>query len=192
MHNNQQHQAHSQLSENLENGDLAMLLDTSITIDEYKSKMGSDDEIIVVAFTIQNKDAAQDLTGFIERSYDWILDADNSPGELDSGKYLVFVEINREPEAIDNIMIMMQDLENLVHIKPEEYTVVYNKPRKQGKLDKESLKSMIPTTPEEYRNMQRRLKTDIDNLKAAAGVKIDTRAPVNDFTESLRIAAGIR
>ena len=29
-------------------------------------------------------------------------------------------------------------------------------------------------------------------MKAIAGVKIDTKAPKNDFTESLRIAAGLR
>ena len=37
----------------------------------------------------------------------------------------------------------------------------------------------------------RQLIKEMDKLKTAAGVKVDTKAPKNDFTESLRIAAGI-
>jgi hypothetical protein len=33
---------------------------------------------------------------------------------------------------------------------------------------------------------------ELDKLKAAAGLEINTKAPVNDYTESLRIAAGIK
>jgi hypothetical protein len=32
---------------------------------------------------------------------------------------------------------------------------------------------------------------DIDQLKSAAGVKVTTKAPKNDYTESLRNLAGI-
>lgn len=192
MQNNQDNQANSlpHLCEDLEAGDLARLLDPEITIDEYKSKMGSDEEVIVISFLIQNKDAANDLVSFIEKSYEWILDADTSPGELDSGKYIVFVETNREPQAIENIGLMLEDMENLVQISPQDYKITYHKPRRTGGID--TLKTLIPTTPEEYRNLHRRLRDDIDNLKMAAGVPIKTKAPKNEYTESLRIAAGIR
>jgi hypothetical protein len=49
---------------------------------------------------------------------------------------------------------------------------------------------LIPATPEEYQ--QKFGKKDLDSLKAAAGVRVDTKAPKNDYTESLRIAAGIK
>jgi len=34
--------------------------------------------------------------------------------------------------------------------------------------------------------------TVIDAMKAVAGVPVTTTAPVNDFTESLRVAAGLK
>ena len=56
-------------------------------------------------------------------------------------------------------------------------------------LSEKSLKSLIPSSPKEY---ERKFgKKEIDDLKTAAGVDVDTKAPKNDYTESLRIAAGI-
>jgi hypothetical protein len=49
---------------------------------------------------------------------------------------------------------------------------------------------MIPKTPQEYREQFGH--QEIDKLKATAGVKVTTKAPKNDVTESLRIAAGIK
>jgi hypothetical protein len=57
-------------------------------------------------------------------------------------------------------------------------------------LDEKTLQDMIPKTPAEYR--QQFGHEQIDKLKTAAGVKVTTKAPKNDMTESLRIAAGIK
>lgn len=190
--NLQQPQSHSQLSEGLEASDLAHLVDTTVTVDEYKSKMGADEEICVLTFKVQGKDPARDLVSFIEKSYDWVLDADASSGELDDGTYLVFVEIDREANMIDNIITMFEDLERLTDIPMQDWLVVNSKPRRSGKLTPEFLRSAIPTSPSEYRAGQRKMTDDIDKLKLAAGVRVDTRAPENDYTESLRRAAGIR
>jgi hypothetical protein len=58
-------------------------------------------------------------------------------------------------------------------------------------MDLDVLKSGIPSSPDEYRNLVRNKQTDIDKLKAAAGVKVDTKAPKNEFTEGIKILAGI-
>lgn len=189
---NQQPQFRSQLFEGLEAGDLAHLVDVSVTVDEYKSKMGSDEEICVLTFKVQGKDPARDLVSFIEKSYDWVLDADASSGELDDGTYLVFVEIDREADMIDNILTMFEDLERLTSISMQDWRIINAKPRRSGELTPEFLRNNIPTSPSEYRASQRKLNDDIDKLKLAAGVKINTRAPNNEYTESLRRAAGIR
>lgn len=188
---NHQHQSHNQLFEGLEASDLAHLVDTTVTIDEYKSKMGSDEEICVLTFKIQGKDPARDLVSFIEKSYDWVLDADASSGELDDGTYLVFVEIDREADMIDNLLTMFEDLERLTDISIQEWTVVNSKPRRSGTLSAEFLRSAVPTSPSEYRAGQRKMTDDIDRLKMAAGVRVNTRGPDNDYTESLRRAAGL-
>lgn len=195
MHHNQDNlkQPHhnQQLSEGLEAGDLANLIDTSVTVDEYKSKMGSDEEICVLTFKVQGKDPARDLVSFIEKSYDWVLDADTSSGELDDGTYLVFVEIDREADMIDNILQMFDDLEPLTSIGLQDWSLVSTKPKQTVKLDPESLARIIPTSPSEYRNKHRALNDDINKLRMRAGLKIETRAPKNEYTESLRRAAGI-
>lgn len=189
---NHQHQSRNQpLSEGLEAGDLAHLIDFNVTVDEYKSKMGSDEEICVLTFKVQGKDPARDLVSFIEKSYDWVLDADTSSGELDDGTYLVFVEIDREADMIDNIMKMFNDLEPLTDISLSSWNLVSTKPRRTVNLDTAALRSIIPTSPSEYRNHHRQLSDDINQLRSRAGLKIETRAPKNAYTDSLRRAAGI-
>ena len=83
----------AQVNEGLLAGDLRMLVDNIIEIDSYSSKMGDDKDIVVLAFTVKSQDPATDLVTFVENGYDFVLDADASPGELSDGKYKVFVEI---------------------------------------------------------------------------------------------------
>jgi hypothetical protein len=84
---------------------------------------------------------------------------------------------------------MMQDVINVTDQKLSQWRVRYYKDTTDHPLTVESLTELIPTTPDEY--AKRYGKRDIDKLKTAAGIKVNTRAPKNDATESLRIAAGI-
>lgn len=182
----------SKLFEGLERHDLKRLVSNRVVIDEYKSKIGSDEEIVVISFQVASKEPALDLVSFVEKSYDWVVDADVSSGEMSDGSYIVFIEVERTPEIVENILELFKDLVNLADIEFDEWKLEYYKPNKRIELDAESLQSNIPTTPEEYRSLFKNKKTDIDKLKTAAGVDVDTTAPKNDFTESLRIMAGIR
>lgn len=193
MNNHNNNQPHnSNLTEGLETGDLARLVDKRVTIDEYKSKLGRDEDIVVLTFKVQGKSPALDLVNFIEKSYTWILDADASSGELDDGDYLVFVELDRDEQVPENLVELFNDLEKLTEIPVAEWVLSYAKPHRTGGVDEETIRSMIPLSIEDYQAQTRALQDDIDRLKTAAGVKVETRAPKNDFTESLRIAAGIR
>ena len=191
-HSNNQHQTFDNLSEGLEVGDLARLVDPRVTVDEYKSKIGKDENVLVLTLKVQGKDPALDLVNFIEKSYDWILDADASSGELNDGNYLVFVEADREPELAENIVEMFTDLEKLTGVLVDDWILSNYKPHKTCKVDQQEIAKTLPLTPEEYLSNQRSSNQEIDQLKTAAGVRVETRAPKNDFTESLRIAAGIR
>ena len=71
---NKMQQYNSQLSEGLERGDLDRLVHRKLHIDEFKSKMGSDADIIVLSFKVDGKEPGLDLMNFIERGYDWILE----------------------------------------------------------------------------------------------------------------------
>ena len=179
----------SNLFEGLEQGDLKRLIHTELHVDEFKSKLGDDCDVIVLSFKVDNKEPASDLVSFIEKGYEWVIDADVSAGEMDDGDYIVFVELDRTPEAPENIMSLMEDLMNLTDGKTEDWRVRYFKSHKETTLSLEALHDLIPSTPEKYE--QAYGQESVDKLKTAAGVDVDTKAPKNDYTESLRNLAGI-
>jgi hypothetical protein len=181
----------SKLTEGLEKGDLARLVLPRVTVDEYKSKMGSDEDIVVLSFQVSSKEPALDLVNFLEKSYDWVIDSDLSSGEIFDGSYVVFVEIERNQSLGENLIDMFTDLENLTDFTLDDWRVVYYKAKKVLELSVEGLNSGIPTSPGTYRKLYKKDKEDIDKLKTAAGVKVTSTAPQNEMTENLRILAGI-
>ena len=177
------------LFEGLESGDLKRLIHTELHIDEFRSKLGDDSDVIVLSFKVDSKEPATDLVSFIEKGYEWVLDADVSSGELEDGSYIVFVELDRNNQAATNIMQLMDELMNLTTQTTDEWRVRYYKARKEQQLSLEALESLIPTTPEAYEKAHG--QSGIDELKTAAGINVTTKAPKNDFTETLRSLAGI-
>lgn len=177
------------LFEGLEKGDLKRLIHPELHIDEFKSKLGDDADVVVLSFKVDSKEPANDLVAFIEKGYEWVIDADVSSGEMDDGSYIVFVEMDRDADTADNIIALMEDLINLTNHQLDEWRVRYYKSRKETTLSHEALQDLIPNSPEAYEKAYG--SNDIDKLKSAAGVKVDTKAPKNDFTESLRSLAGI-
>lgn len=181
----------SNLAEGLESLDLENLVSADVTIDEYKSKMGDDESTVVLTFKVASKLPAQDLMSFIEKSYDWILDADVSSGELDDGSYLVFVEFERNSQIPKNLIDMFTDLVNLTGIELTSWTLTYHKPKAQIKLSQEAIAELIPLSAEDYLQKKRNAKQDLDKLKTSAGVEVRTKASKNPFTDNIKTAAGI-
>lgn len=180
------------IRENLEYGDLKRLVHDELHIDEYKSKMGDDADVCVLSFKVSGKEPSMDLVNFIEKGYEFVLDADVSSGEKEGGDYLVFVELERTKDLPEQIMRLLSDIKNLTEVDPSEWRFKYRKSDKEHDLTEEGLTKAIPLTPEEYNRKFQREQDELDAMKAVAGVKIDTKAPKNDFTESLRIAAGLK
>lgn len=177
------------LSEGIEMGDLERLVHPELHIDEYKSKLGKDEDVCVVSFKVTGKGAAGDLVNFIEKGYEWVIDADISSGEMDDGDFIVFVEIDRQKEIANHIMKLMSDLMNITAQQPTDWRVRYYKCTDDHELTEESIAELVPNSAEAYRKKYG--QEAIDNLKAVAGVKVDTKAPKNEYTESLRSLAGI-
>jgi hypothetical protein len=177
------------LFEGLETGDLARLIHPELHVDEFKSKLGDDQDVVVLSFKVDSKEPANDLVAFIEKGYEWVLDADISSGEMDDGSFIVFVELDRSESAPDNIMDLMDDLMNVTDQTIDDWRVRYYKAHKETTLSLEALNDLIPLSPEAYEKAYG--NEEIDKLKAIAGVKVTTKAPKNDYTESLRNLAGI-
>jgi hypothetical protein len=177
------------LFEGLEMGDLKRLIHPELHIDEFKSKLGDDCDVVVLSFKVDAKEPASDLVSFVEKGYEWVIDADVSSGEMDDGSYIVFVELDREAGVADNIMQLMGDLMNLTDQKEQDWRVRYYKSHTEKELSLESLKDLIPDSPDAYERAYGH--EEIDKLKAVAGVKVNTKAPKNEYTETLRNLAGI-
>lgn len=184
------HRTHrQQLNEGLEIGDLTRLVHPELHIDEFRSKLGRDEDVAVVSFKIASKEPAGDLVSFCEKGYDWVIDADLSSGEMDDGSYLVFVELDRNQELPKYVMELMNDLMNLTEQKISDWRLRYQSSQQDHELSEENIASLVPLSSEEY--SRKYGKEEIDKLKAVAGVKVDTKAPKNEYTESLRNLAGI-
>ena len=136
------------LNEDLKSEDLRNLVDNIFEIDGYASKMGSDQDIVVLSFTAEDKEPASDLVNFIERGYDFVLDADASPGELKDGKYKVFVEIERNRRISDQVLELLDGIGKLTGI--ENFKFRYHKNFHSLPVSEQSLKETIPTSKDDY------------------------------------------
>lgn len=132
----------------LRTGDLRNMVSHVVEIDRYKSKMGEDKDVTVLSFTVENRDVAKDLMGFIEKGYKFVLDADTSPGELNNGKYKVFVELERSRRVIDQIIDMLYGVGKLSDIN--EFKFRYYTHFNSIPVSKEELMKHVPTTGAEY------------------------------------------
>jgi hypothetical protein len=102
------------LFEGLKNNELKGLVQPIISVDEYESKI--DDDGIVIAFLVDDKEPADDLVDFIEKSEFKILDSEVSPGVDDEGNYYVFVEFARNKTSIDNIEHILTDVKHITGV----------------------------------------------------------------------------
>ncbi len=137
-----------QLNESLLAGDLRMMVDNIFEVDSYASKMGSDKDIVVIAFTVESLEPAKDLVNFVERGYDFVLDADSTPGELKNGKYKVFVEIERNRRIAEQIQEVLDGVGKLAEI--ENFKFRYYKSFHSIDATVDALKETIPGDKSTY------------------------------------------
>lgn len=132
----------------LQREDLIDTVDHIIEIDSYKSKMGEDKDIVTLAFSTTTKESAKDLAGFIERGYEFVLDADVTAGEQADGTYKVFVEIQRDRNISEQILEIADGVVNLTGDK--DFKFRYHKQFRSLPLTMEELSSTVPSDPDLY------------------------------------------
>lgn len=177
------------LSEGLEKNDLKRLVKPELHIDEFQSKMGKDEDIIVLSFKVNGRAPANDLVNFIEKGYEWVVDADISAGEMDDGDFLVFVECDRTPESADEIIKMLADVTKLTDQNLEDWKLQFRSNPNLVDATTENIQSNLALTAQDY--IARHGDKKLDEMRTAAGVPVTTRAPVNDHTQIIRSLAGI-
>ena len=132
----------------LREGDLRDLVEDIFEVDSYQSKMGDDKNIITVSFNVEGQQPAQDLANFLEKGYDFILDADVTSGEQSNGKYKVFVEIERQRQAHEQISEMLDGIGNLSNI--DSFKFRYYKDFESKLATNEEMAQSIPLDPDKY------------------------------------------
>ena len=146
------------INESLKAGDLRNFVKKIIEIDSFKSKIGDDEDIVTISFTVDHEDPAKDLENFIEMGYDFVLDADVSPGELDDGTYKVYVELERNRYVAAQIREILDGVEKISGI--DNFRFRYFKTFKSQDATEENLESSIPLDKEAYDIATQRNKLD--------------------------------
>jgi hypothetical protein len=104
------------ITEGVEYGDLAGLVDSKVSVAEFMPKTGTEEDVIVVGFYVKDEEPAKDLAKFIERGVTPMLDTEVSPNPNDVGMYIVFVEIENE-DLMSATLSLINDISGLVKNK---------------------------------------------------------------------------
>jgi hypothetical protein len=158
----------------------------TVHVDEFASKMGDDDNIMVLSFFVRNKLAARDLMSWFEQGYDWVLDSDVSPGEISPGRYLVYVEMRRRTAAVRQVARLLDDLNTLTEFKASDWTI--HSGDNSLPFSEENFAKLVPLSPKEYR---RQKEQDLNEVRTAAGLDTKTIYDRDQDIRALQSAAGI-
>jgi len=181
MHNNNQYNPPHlrRLSEALEYKDLDGMMKPRVHIDEFASKMGDDADIIVISFFVRDQQASKDLMNWFEKGYDFVLDADKSPGEIKANRYLVYVELRRRSNVGEHVQSLLEDLSTLTEYTADDWTMHYKNKDYPWSVD--TFNSMVPLSPRQYREEG---EEELNEMRVAAGI-----APVSLYEKDPAIAA---
>ena len=136
------------VNEGLKAGDLEGVVSNRFSVDQYKSKMGDDKNIMVLAFSVDGHEPAKDMERFAEAGYKEVLDADATPGTLEDGKHRVFIEFARVEQVDQHIYKFLEDLKKLTNIEMFQFT--YHKKDVPFEASAKNLADVLPRTPEAY------------------------------------------
>lgn len=184
--NNSQPQPSPPLFEGLQYQDLDGMLKPTIHVDEFSSKMGDDADVMVISFFVRDKQAAKDLVSWFEKGYDFVLDADRSPGEIKPNRYLVYVEMRRRSAAPQNIEHLLSDLTTLTEHEGSDWMVHYND--QSFPWSEDEFARRVPLTPDAYRAAT---ETDLNEMRVAAGLPPKQVHQTKSDLKELQAAAGI-
>jgi hypothetical protein len=164
-----------QLNESLEYLIMKNHVTPLVGIDQYKSTVGEDSEMIVLNFIVDDENVATDLVSWFEKGYDWIVDAEPSPGEVRDNKYYVFVEMDRRSSAPERIIELLDDLRTLTELEVDDWKVRIN--NKDYPVDLDILEKHMVLSAADYR---RKWDEPLNEWKSRAGLRVTGSYDVND------------
>lgn len=154
----QHHQQPKVITEGLRPRDLENLIYPTMEIDTYRSKMGEDRDVCVISFQVKDRSPAKDLMEFVEKGYQFVLDADVSAGENESGEYSVFIELERSERLSEQIKELTYGITKLTGI--DEFKFKYHKSPTVYEVTEDAINRVVPKNANEYDGLMMRNKTE--------------------------------
>ena len=148
MKHKHKHKHHSNLNESLMEDDLKWLVDDGVLVDMHKTKLGANKDYIVLAIIVNDRTPAHDLASFIENSVYDFEDVEVSSATDTKGRYLIYVELNRDSGAFKTINGILNDSKKLTGI--EEWKFKGMGMNDFIPFDEETFAQHIITDPMEY------------------------------------------
>lgn len=145
----------------LRENDLKYMVYDIFEIDSYSSKMGEDEDIVTLSFSLREKAPADDLVKFLEGGYSFILDADATPGEQSDGTYKVFVELERNRHIHEHIYEILDGVKKIGALDNLKFRYYKNFQSRDATM--ENLDSFIPKDPSNYGIVK--TETTMENYK---------------------------
>lgn len=176
------------LTEGLDYHDMKGQIDPKVSVDEYAAKMGKDSDIVTVTFTIASKLAAEDLVSWLEYGYDFILDASVSDGEIEPGKWLVFVEMKRKHDLPKKIIEVLEDLKTLTDRDVKDYHIEVDDETYDA--DEDVLKQVIILSPLEYAAKKDK-EEELNEMRTIANLNTKTLHKNDSYINHIKSLAGL-
>ena len=143
--------------------------------------MGQAQDVVTLSFKVRDVMPANDLVSYLENGYDWILDADVSTGEIRDMDRLVFIEAQRQPNLYKYIHEMLQDLDHLTGIKPDQWKFTWYKQKEYQPMNEENFKEIVPLDPSKYEDAlknyelreggRKELDDELNQIKKLSGIE---------------------
>jgi len=133
----------TKLTENLRVGDLKYCVSNFISVDEYVSKI--DDDNITIAFFCNDRDVADELKDFVEKSFFMeIKDIEIADTITEDNKYILFVEFERKISFPKILLNVLKDISFLTNEKKWFFTTINH--HEQLPCDEENIKKYVRLT----------------------------------------------
>lgn len=176
------------LLEGLDYHDMIGQVEPKLSVDEYAAKMGKDSDIVTLTFIVNSKLAGDDLVGWLERGYDFVLDASLSDGEIEPGKYLVFAEMNRRTSVPERIINILEDLETLTDIKLKDWSISIEDDTHDADID--LLKQVIVLSPSDYKKNKEK-EQELNEYRTLSNLNIKKIYEDDEYIKRIKSMAGM-
>ena len=165
----------------LQTGDLQDTMLKKISIDEYEPKTGDSSEVLVLGFSLKESSQGQDLYNFLNSSIFEIRDVEVSPNPNPDNYYMVFVEMDRNEEVLENIRKIVKDVENISGSMPwvgkthltDDFHPLFD----------EGISEFVITDPEKYMTKEQWEQSKAEE-QAVVDAKVESDNSIMEFLKS--------